>query len=105
MRHNKVEGNLLLDYYGTLLTEHQSEVLNDYFKDDLSMQEIAENYGVSKSAISDIINRTVIQLKEYEDKLNLIKQANKLDKIIEELEKDSNINLRYINKLKQLNRG
>ncbi len=34
---DKVEGNLLFDFYGALLTEHQKEVLDDYFNDDLSM--------------------------------------------------------------------
>ena len=39
---SKEEGNLLLDFYGSLLTEHQLNVLNDYFVEDLSMNEIAD---------------------------------------------------------------
>ena len=66
---DKVEGNLLFDFYGSLLTEHQREVLDDYFNDDLSMSELADEYEVSKSAISDLIKRCLNQLEEYENKL------------------------------------
>ena len=58
---------LLLDYYGELLTEHQYGVLDEYFNEDLSMNEIAENYGISKSAVQDLIRRSLNQLNEYED--------------------------------------
>ena len=82
---SKEEGNLLLDFYGELLTEHQLNIMNDYFRDDLSMNEIAINYDISKAAVSDLINRTVKQLENYETKLNLIKQDKQLDIIIKEL--------------------
>lgn len=80
------ECNLLIDYYGSLLTKHQLSILDDYFKDDLSMNEIAENNNISKAAVSDLIKRSVTQLKDYEAKLKLIKQSEKLDKLIEKLE-------------------
>ena len=105
MSHNKIEGNLLLDYYGSLLTEHQLEILNDYYVDDLSMQEIAENHQISKSAVSDIIKRSYEQLSEYENKLKLVEKADKLDKIIERMDNDASISSRYIKELKKLNRG
>ena len=82
---SKQEGNLLLDFYGDLLTEHQLSIMNDYFRDDLSMNEIAYNYQISKAAVSDLINRTIKQLENYEAKLNLIKQDEQLDIIIKEL--------------------
>ena len=87
---DKNTGNLLIDYYGTLLTKHQLDILDDYFKEDLSMNEIAENRGISKAAVSDIITRSIKQLEVYENKLNLIKQAIKLDKIVDELNKNNN---------------
>ena len=82
---SKQESNLLLDFYGDLLTEHQLSIMNDYFRDDLSMNEIAYNYQISKAAVSDLINRTIKQLENYEAKLNLIKQDEQLDIIIKEL--------------------
>ena len=87
---DKNTGNLLLDFYGDLLTEHQLEILDDYFKDDLSMIEIADNRNISKAAVSDIIKRSIIQLQDYEDKLKLISQSEKLDKIVDELNKSGN---------------
>lgn len=101
---DKVEGNLLLDFYGSLLTEHQREVLDDYFNDDLSMSELADEYEVSKSAISDLIKRCLNQLEEYESKLHLIKQARSLDELIDKMEKDG-IPLEYLRELKKINRG
>ena len=101
---DKVEGNLLFDFYGSLLTEHQREVLDDYFNDDLSMSELADEYDVSKSAISDLIKRCLNQLEEYESKLHLIKQARSLDELIDKMEKDG-IPLEYLKELKKINRG
>lgn len=96
---DKNKGNLLLDYYGKLLTKHQLSVLDDYFKDDLSMNEIAENRNISKAAVSDVIKRSIIQLESYEKILNLIKQAEKLDKIINELEKGDKASKKLANRL------
>ena len=101
---DKVEGNLLFDFYGSLLTEHQKEVLDDYFNDDLSMSELADEYEVSKSAISDLIKRCLNQLEEYENKLHLIKQARSLDELIDKMEKDG-IPLEYLKELKKIKRG
>ena len=101
---DKVEGNLLFDFYGSLLTEHQKEVLDDYFNDDLSMSELADEYEVSKSAISDLIKRCLNQFEEYESKLHLIKQARSLDELIDKMEKDG-IPLEYLKELKKINRG
>ena len=62
MAHNKIYGNELLDNYGSLLTKHQLEILEEYYIDDLSMAEIAENYNISKAAISDI-EKNVLESK------------------------------------------
>lgn len=96
---DKNKGNLLIDYYGSLLTKHQLSILDDYFKDDLSMNEIAENREISKAAVSDVIYRSIKQLENYENKLKLIKQSEKLDKIISELENGDNESKKLANKL------
>lgn len=105
MRLNKQEGNLLIDYYGALLTKHQLNILSDYFIEDLSMQEIAENLNISKSAISDLINRSILQLNDYEKKLGLIKQNDKLEKLAIKLDNDSKVNKKYIKELTKIIRG
>ena len=105
MSRNKIEGNLLLDYYGSLLTGHQNEILSDYYVDDLSMQEIAEIHGISKSAVSDIIKRSYDQLYNYEEKLGNIKRAKDLDGLIKRMENDPETDRKYIRELKKINRG
>ena len=102
---SKEEGNLLLDFYGCLLTEHQLSVLNDYFVEDLSMNEIADEMNISKAAVSDIINRSVKQLESYEAKLNLIKQDNELDIIINELNNGDDYAKKIATRLLEIYRG
>ena len=102
---SKEEGNLLLDLYGSLLTEHQLSVLKDYFVEDLSMNEIADEMNISKAAVSDIINRSVKQLESYEAKLNLIKQDNELDIIINELNNGDDYAKKIATRLLEIYRG
>ena len=102
---SKEEGNLLLDFYVSLLTEHQLNVLNDYFVEDLSMNEIADEMNISKAAVSDIINRSVKQLESYEAKLNLIKQDNELDIIINELNNGDDYAKKIATRLLEIYRG
>ena len=102
---SKEEGNLLLDFYGSLPTEHQLSVLNDYFVEDLSMNEIADEMNISKAAVSDIINRSVKQLESYEAKLNLIKQDNELDIIINELNNGDDYAKKIATRLLEIYRG
>ncbi len=79
------EMNDLLDRYESLLTQRQLDVMNLYFKEDLSYQEIADDLGITKSAIYDIIRRVTINLSEYEEKLQLVKKYYQLQDLIESL--------------------
>ncbi len=65
-----LEVTLLLDYYGELLTEKQRTIAGYYYFDDLSLAEIAENEGVTRQAVRDMIRRTEIQLIELESRLH-----------------------------------
>ena len=95
---------MLLDYYGNLLTKHQQEILDEYFNEDLSMNEIADNYMISKSAVQDLIKRSIVQLDSYEKALKLIERDRKLDSILEEMKNEKNelldIYIRKINRIK-----
>ena len=57
--------NALLDAYEQLLTEKQREILNLYYKEDLSFSEIAENLHISRAAVNDHIKRSTHILAEY----------------------------------------
>ena len=103
MPHNKIEYSLLLDYYGELLTKHQIDILDEYFNEDLSMNEIADNYSISKSAVQDLIKRSIKQLQNYEDKLNLINKDTKLNKILDSMKNEKNELLdKYIVKIEKV---
>lgn len=68
----------LFDTYGSLLNEKQKDVINCYYNEDLSLNEIAQNNNKSKQAISDMIQRSVDKLFEFENELSLIKKKNQL---------------------------
>ena len=68
----------LYDIYGPLLNEKQRDVINCYYNEDLSLQEIAENNNKSKQAISDMMTRTVDKLFEFEDELSLLEKKGEL---------------------------
>ena len=69
-----VEQTLLFDFYGELLTEHQREVYEDVVLGDLGYSEAAQEYGVSRQGVHDLIKRVDRQLKEYEQKLRLVER-------------------------------
>lgn len=74
---------MLNDYYGSLLTEYQSEIVALYYDHDYSLAEIAERYGISRQGVRDVIVRAEQKLKEYEKRLGLVA---KLAKVAAELE-------------------
>lgn len=69
-----VELSVLYDFYGELLKDHNKQVFEDYILNDLSLGEIAEEKGISRQGVFDIIKRCSKQLKDCEVKLNLIKK-------------------------------
>ena len=79
------KSSLLYDFYGELLTNHQKEVYEDYVLNDLSLVEIAEQKGISKQGVHDLIKRCDKILNEYEAKLKLIEKFNNTKKDIEEI--------------------
>ena len=87
----KVEVSMLCDLYGKLLTEKQFEFINDYYNNDLSLSEIAENNNITRQAVRDIIKKGERKLFEYEEKLLFMKktitQEQKIQAILSELTK------------------
>ena len=87
----KVEISILCDLYGKLLTKKQFEILNDYYNNDLSLSEIAENDNITRQAVRDIIKKGERKLFEYEEKLlfmkRMLNQEETLKKVLSELAK------------------
>ena len=77
-----------------MLTEKQYGLLDDYYNNDLSLSEIAENYDITRQAVRDIIKKGENKLFELEEKLSvmdrMIKQDKKIQQILEELCKIQN---------------
>ena len=83
---NTIMRTMLFDFYGDLLTEKQREYYDLHFNADLSLKEIAEQSGVSRQAVWDIIRRAEQSLVEIEDKTGLVARAVRRRKGLEELE-------------------
>ena len=65
---------LLYDFYGELLTEHQKRVYEDVVLNDMSLSEIAEELGISRQGVHDMVKRCTKTLEGYESKLHLIEK-------------------------------
>lgn len=68
----KVEQTYLYDFYGELLNQHQRNVYEAFVFNDLSLSEIAQEQGISRQGVHDLIKRCTKTLEGYEDKLHLI---------------------------------
>lgn len=101
--------NYLYDFYQSLLTPKQRSYMALYYRDDYSLGEIAENYGVSRQAVYDNLKRTEILLEEYEHKLSLFRKFEERRKLIALIRQsmnehpDDNDKLnRYLDELEEL---
>ncbi len=86
-----VKIGILLDMYGKLLTEKQKCLLEDYYNNDLSLSEIAENEGITRQAVRDNLKKGENNILEYEEKLEFMKRNSlkekKINSIISKIEK------------------
>ena len=65
---------MLFDFYGDLLTERQRDFYDLSYNEDLSLAEIAENYGISRQGVRDVIVRAEAAMTEVEDKTHIIRR-------------------------------
>lgn len=84
---NVLHYNKLFDSYNKLLKDNEIEIFKDYYEEDLSMQEIADNYSISKSAVGKKISNIEKKLDNYENFLKMVKNND----ILAELLKENNI--------------
>ena len=68
------EQSLLYDFYGELLTEHQKRIYEDAVFHDMSLSEIAEEAGISRQGVHDLIKRCNKILAHYEEQLHLVEK-------------------------------
>lgn len=77
MLEESIEISVLFDFYGPLLTEKQQTFVDLYFNENLSLNEIASQFGVTKQAVSDALKKAEKSLRTYEEKLGLVERWKK----------------------------
>ena len=76
---------MLYDFYGELLTQHQKKIYEDAVFHDLSLSEIADEQGISRQGVHDLIKRCDKTLADYENKLHLVEKFAKIKRTIQQI--------------------
>lgn len=100
------KSSLLYDFYGELLTEHQKEIYEDFILNDLSLGEIAQDRGISRQGVHDLVKRCDKILNGYEEKLQLVERFTKTKEDVSEICRladapDNNCNIQKIKEIAQ----
>ena len=85
MFEKNLEIGYLLDFYGDVLSERKRTVLDYYYNDDLSLAEIAEEIGISRQGVRELIKKSGDELMFYEEKLGLAKRFRSAQEQAEQL--------------------
>ena len=96
MKNHTYRMTMLFDFYGELLTERQKEFFDLYYNEDLSLSEIAENNGISRQGVRDIIVRAEAAMQGVEDKTGIIRRFLQMQNHIAAIE-DAAAQLKTLN--------
>ena len=98
MKNQTYRMTMLFDFYGEVLTPRQKELFYLYYNEDLSLAEIAENYGISRQGVRDVIVRAEAIMTDLEDKTGLMKRfmlmQQQVQAILDAAEKIQTVNYR-----------
>ena len=86
MKNQTYRMTMLFDFYGEVLTDRQKEFFDLYYNEDLSLSEIAENSGISRQGVRDVIVRAEAAMQEVEDKTGLIRRYAQMQSRIAAIE-------------------
>jgi len=75
--------NELFEIYNELLTDNEKETFKDYYFEDLSLSEIADNKNVSRAAIQKTVKNVIDKLVYYEGLLHICDKNKKLKNMLE----------------------
>jgi hypothetical protein len=76
---------MLYDFYGELLTQHQKKIYEDAIFNDYSLGEIADENGISRQGVHDLIKRCDKMLNGYEEKLHLVEKFSRIKYKIQQI--------------------
>ena len=91
----------LFDFYSEMLTERQKLIFEKYYFYDASLGEIADDLEISRQAVRDSLMSAEKTLNELENKIKLLEKFDKIEKLLDE----SNIELKYKEKIMQVWEG
>ena len=77
--------NILYGFYQNLLTEKQKLIFEDYYYEDFSLSELAENHEISRNAVFDTLKKVEKALDNYEELLGLNRKNQELEKLLNSL--------------------
>ena len=80
--------SLLYDFYGELLTKRQREVMELYHGENLSLAEIAEEFGISRQGVHDALRSARKALDGYEEKLGLVQRFLRTEQAVGEIDEE-----------------
>jgi len=76
---------LLYDFYGDILTAKQSDAIDLYYNEDLSLAEISRHLNITRQGVLDNIKRGEATLLKMEDKLKLVEKFAGINAKLEEV--------------------
>ncbi len=91
LQQDMYEMGMLMDFYGSLLTENTLEVMEMYYNEDMSLAEIGEALHISRQGAHSFITKGKQQLQEFESKLGLFEKFKKIRAQLEELQTECGI--------------
>ncbi|MGN0704691.1 MAG: YlxM family DNA-binding protein [Lentihominibacter sp.] len=80
------QASLLYDFYGQLLSRRQKEVMELYHEENLSLSEIAAEFGISRQGVHDALKNAEKSLKGYEEKLGLVAKFRRSSEAVNEID-------------------
>lgn len=93
--------NSLFDIYGELLSDKQKQIFYDYYQDNLSLSEIAENLNISRNAVFDTLKTVENYLLDYENKLAILKKIHDYQETLKSLHEEKHLDDYAYSKLKE----
>ena len=79
----RVKVAILAKYYGKLLTSRQQDIVEMYVDNNLSLQEVSEELGISRQAVKDALDTAIVSLNSTEEKLGFLARDKRIKEIIE----------------------
>lgn len=83
---NRIYLSNLYDYYKPLFTDKQQYYFEDYYFNNLTLAEIAENNDISRNAVHKQVKEVEEKLLSYEKKLKLYQKGQMIEKILDKVD-------------------